>query len=103
MNDNSIEIHEMRRNEMKGKYQLRGPREEDQIEIERLQKILKEKSKYLQTIGRDLLNYKQRMIEQEDEVNSRFGSEPLVGSYKKIARPMTAVSKRKILPKLNPV
>ncbi|EAX97901.1 hypothetical protein TVAG_059660 [Trichomonas vaginalis G3] len=101
----SPEIDEAQRklDEAKKKMSLRGPRSEEQDQIEKLTQALHAKNQYLIMVGRDMLDYRSRLIEQEQEVDARFGYEPLVsiGSQAyNIKRPLTAVSTLKKLPRL---
>lgn len=106
MSYESKEIEEAQRklDELKQKVTLRGMRAEEQSVIDQLTETLHAKTQYLIMVGRDMLDYRSRLIEQEQEVNARFGHEPLVslGAQNINAkRPLTAMSTVKKLPRLS--
>ena len=96
------------RDEWKDKYNNKPMRDKEKFILENLIQLLHQKTSYLIIIGRDLLSYRARLLQQEDEVNGRFGNDPVIGIMRgsvNAQRPMTAgpsVTNRnsKKLPKL---
>jgi hypothetical protein len=76
-------------------------REELEI-IRKLERNLSVTTHKLATIGRDLLLFRQHLVNQEDEYNNRFGADPSVAVLRPLSpkkRPATAMTSKR-LPKL---
>jgi hypothetical protein len=79
-------------------------RSQEESLIERLETSLAFTTQQLATIGKELIQYRHRLIHQEDEYNFRFGTDPIVGVLAPLLnppkkRPTTTFTRR--LPKLN--
>jgi hypothetical protein len=66
------------------------PRQEELGMIDRLENILQIRELQLAEATRALVNYKKKIVEQEDSYNVRFGSAPTVG----VLRPQTSMGLR---------
>lgn len=70
--------------------------------IKALSDTLDQKSKYLCFIGRDLLAFRERVIEQEEELNLRFGVQPSITSFStKSVNVRSMATANKKLPRLS--
>ena len=70
----------------------RPMRDEERAIIERLNEILEMKTSHLINLGKELVEYRNNLIKQEEEYNQRFGSTPSIALYKnpqRITRPVT--------------
>lgn len=79
-NQSKIQIEtyeEIRKKSMK-KAENIPMRLEESIEIKRLEEILDKKTQQLTVVAKDLMGYKSRLKQQEDEYNRRFGVAPQV-------------------------
>lgn len=78
-------------------------RQEESIEIKRLEGILDQKTQQLTLVAKDLMKYKNRLKQQEDEYNRRFGVSPqvaILGSGDNRRQTKSAAFVKKPLPPL---
>lgn len=76
--DDHVKVAEEREKQAEKRYIERDMRPEEKAEIDRLTNILESKTKHLMTIAKDHKFYKNHLLQQEDEVNQRFGTTPSV-------------------------
>ena len=85
-----------KRDDAKYQFAHRPMREEEKNIIDNLNEIVDQKTKYLMLIGRDLLAYRARLLQQEGDINCRFGNDPIICNCNvKItaqSRPRTAIA-----------
>lgn len=91
------------RDNAKTRFISKPMRSEERERIERLENTLAIKTKQLTTIGKDLLQYRQHLINQEGEYNTRFGVDPSVAIMRPNSKKRSTTSYvTKRLPKLVP-
>ena len=73
-----LEEAQKRLAEAQAAYENRPMREEEYSVIERLENNLQLQTNHLATVGKDLIQYRQHLIQQEEEYNGRFGADPAV-------------------------
>jgi hypothetical protein len=93
-----------RRNMAKDQVTKMPMRMQEESLIEKLETGLAFTTQQLATVGKELIQYRHRLIRQEDEYNCRFGADPIVGVLAPLKkpekkRPTTTFGRR--LPKLN--
>ncbi|EAY05038.1 hypothetical protein TVAG_191350 [Trichomonas vaginalis G3] len=99
--DNAVEEAYKKRDAAKLAFDNKPIRDQEKTILINLSEILYQKTSHLYTIGRDLLDYRARIVAQEEEVNSRFGRDSQIGVMRsQPVRPMTAVVKKRTTPRL---
>lgn len=86
----------------KSAYENRPMRDEELSVIERLENNLQLQTNHLATVGKDLIQYRQHLIQQEEAYNGRFGADPAVAVMRvkpQSRRPITTFAPKR-LPKL---
>ena len=96
-----LETATLRRDDAKQRAQNKPMREEERIELERLQNICDLTTKQLTAILKDAMAYRSRMKQQEETINQRFGG-PRQIAVLKSKQPGEARSKSNIV-KRNPL
>jgi ribosomal 50S subunit-associated protein YjgA (DUF615 family) len=102
--DSKLEEVSRKRNKAKEQFMHLPMRKQEETAIEKLERDLAHKTQQLATVGKELIQYRHRLIHQEDEYNYRFGAEPTVGILAPLVktvkkRPTTMFSHR--LPRMN--
>lgn len=102
--DAAVDDAYRKRDAAKHAFDTKPIRDQEKGILLNLSEILYQKTSYLYTIGRDLLEYRARIVAQEEEVNSRFGRDSQIGVMRsQPARPMTAVVKKRTMRLTTPV